>query len=249
MQKLPARYLTLKNKEVELKCLDQDGHMKEENYASLTGKRKNIKRGKKSRDQGWGRKYQRKAPGMSSDPGRRNVRANENLNRQRQQIVKTNGQVGGRGRRTVRKRAERRSENETLQNQMGNRVIPKNSRELHRNLDEDDWGVGKVEMINMEDAENSNSAEAVDSDDNAQAVEYEQGNWELGFNSAPNGWNRGMMEVSDEDVDVSGDDRGIEEVGEEDSEGDMDLSEASDQMGIDDGDGDGVDSAVSEYSD
>ncbi|KAJ0018948.1 hypothetical protein Pint_10515 [Pistacia integerrima] len=245
--KLPARYLTLKNKEVELKLLDRDGHMKEENYANLTGKRKNIKRGKKSRDQGWGRKYQRKAPGMSSDPGRRNARENENLNRQRQQIVKTNGQVGGRGRRTVRKRAERRSENETLQNQMGDRVIPKNSRELHRNLDEDDWGVGKVEMINMEDAENSNSAEAVDSDDNAQAVEYEQGNWELGFNGVPNGWNRGMMEVSDEDVDVSGDDRGIEEVGEEDSEGDMDLSEASDQMGIDDGDG--VDSAVSEYSD
>ena len=132
-----------------------------------------------------------------------------------------------------------------MQGQRADRVIPKNSGQLHRNLDEDDWGVEKVETINMEDADNSNSAEAVDSDDNAQAVEYEQGNWELGFNGASNGWNRGIMEVSDEDVDVSGDDRGIEEVGEEDSEGDIDLSEASDQMGIDDG----VDSAVSEYSD
>lgn len=245
MQKLPARYLTLKNKVVDLKDLDQDGNMKEGNYANLTRKRKTIKRGKKRFDQGWGRKYQRKAPGMSSNPGRRNARENENLSRQKQQVVKTNGQIGGRGRRTARKRAERRLENETLQSQMG----AKNSRELFRNLDEDDWGVRKVEMISMGDAENSNSAEAVDSDDNAQAEEYDQRNWELGFNGAPNGWNRDMMEASDEDADVSGDDRGIEEVGDEDSEGDMDLSEASDQMGINDADGNGMDSAVSEYSD
>ncbi|XP_044461599.1 homeobox-DDT domain protein RLT1-like isoform X2 [Mangifera indica] len=245
---LPARYLTLKNKGADLKYLDQDGHMKEENYDNLTGKRKNSKRGKRSHDQGWSRRYQRKGPGMSSGPGRRNARENENLNQQRQQEVKSNGKVGGKRRRTVRKRAERRSENETIWNQMGVRVIPNNSRESQRNF-EDDWGSGKV-MMNMEDAENGNSAEAVDSDDNAQAEEYEQGNWDLGFNGAPNGWNRDMMEVSDEDVDVSGDDCGIKEVvGDEDSEGDMDLSEASDQMVINDADGNGMDSAVSEYSD
>lgn len=231
---MPSRYLPLKNKEVDLKELDQDGHMKEDNYSNLAGKRKSYKRGKGSRDQGWSRKYQRRTPSITADAGRRNARENENLNQQpKQQGLRTNG----RGRRTVRKRAEKRK-NETFRSQIADMVIPKSSsRELHRNLDEEEeWGDEKVRMINMDDAENSNSAEAVDSGDNAQAAEEydEQGNWEVGFNSAPNGWNRDMMDVSDEDEDASGDEPGMDEVAEDDSEGNIEMSEASDQNGIDD---------------
>lgn len=245
MQKFPSRFLSLKNKEAEVNELDQDGHMKEENFAILPGKRKSYKRGKGSRDHGWSRKYQRKVPGISTGPRRQNARENGNLNnRQRHLGIRTDGQVRGRGRRTVRKRAERRSENPALLGRMADAVIPKSSPQVLGNLDEEEeeWSPENVRMMNIDDAENSNSAEAVDSDDNAQAVDYEQGNWEVGFNGTSNGWNRDMMEASDEDVDASGDDQGMEEVGEEDSEGDLDMSEASDQNAIDDG-GD------SEYSD
>jgi len=59
----------------------------------------------------------------------------------------------------------------------------------------------------------------VDSDDdNAQAVEYDQGNWEAGFNGLPpNRWSRGLVGMSDEDDN----DNGIEENEEEDSEADV----------------------------
>ncbi|KAL9452464.1 hypothetical protein AB3S75_008284 [Citrus x aurantiifolia] len=239
---IPSRYLPLKSKEVVLKELDQDRLVKEENYSNLSGKRKNYRRGKGNRDHGWSRKYHKKTPSITADVGRRTAREHEGLNlRLKQQGLRTNG----RGRRTVRKRADRTSKNETFQGQMGHMVIPDSSSGLHRNLDEEEWGVGKERMINMEDADNSNSAEAVDSDDNVQAVEYEQGNWEVGFNGAANGWNRDVMEVSDEEEDAFGDDAGIEEAVDEYSEGNIDMSEASDQNGIEDG----VDSAASEYSD
>ncbi|KAK3207089.1 hypothetical protein Dsin_021135 [Dipteronia sinensis] len=246
--KFPSRFLPLK-KEVELDELDGDGHMKEVNFASLTVKRKNNKRGRGSRDHGWSRKYHRKVPGIPTGARRQNGNLN---NRQGHLGVRTNGQARGRGRRTVRKRAERRPENQSLLGQMADAVIPNSSQQTFGNLDEDEWSPENVRMMNIDDAENSNSAEAVDSDDNAQAVDsddnaqavdYEQGNWEIGFNGASNGWNRDMMEASDdEDVDASGDEQGIEEVGDEDSEGDLDMSEASEQNGINDG-GD------SEYSD
>ncbi|KAL5839479.1 hypothetical protein ACOSQ4_012087 [Xanthoceras sorbifolium] len=240
--KFPSRFLPLKNKEIELNELDQDGHMKEENFVSLPGKRRNYKRGRGGRDHGWSRKYQRKVPGIPTGARRQNGNLN---NRQRHQGVRTNGQARGRGRRTVRKRAEIRPENQALLSQMADAVIAKSSLQTLGNLDEEEeWSPENVRMVNIDDAENSNSAEAVDSDDNAQAVDYEQGNWEIGFNGASsNGWNRDMMEASDEeDVDASGDEQGIEEVGDEDSEGDLDMSEASDQNGIDDGED-------SEYSD
>lgn len=264
MQKLPSRFLSHKNNEAELNVFDQSGHMREENFHIMPAKRKSNKRGKGSRDHGWSRKYHKKVPSISGGARKQNVKVNGNLNnQQKQQLeIRTNG---GRGRRTVRKRSDRRLENPAFLGQMADAIIPKSRPQVLQNLEEEEeeeWSNENARMMNMDDAENSNSAEAVDSDDNAQAVdyddnaqavEYEQGNWEVDYNDTPNVWNRGVMEVSEEeDGDGSADDQGIgdasaddqdmEEVGEEDSEGELDMSDASDQNGIDDG-GD------SEYSD
>lgn len=101
-------------------------------------------------------------------------------------------------------------------------------------------------MLHMEGADNINDAEEVESDDNAQAVEYDQGNWEIGFSNASNGWRGGLVEASDEDVDASEDDNGIEEAGEEDSEVDAEMSEGSDGTANRIGNDEGSDSAVSD---
>ncbi|MCF6814777.1 hypothetical protein L3H39_11205, partial [Corynebacterium sp. MC-16] len=104
-------------------------------------------------------------------------------------------------------------------------------REPVRNLDEE-WDGEKASPMTPVHigvaADNSNSAEEVESDDdNAQAVEYDQGNWEVGFNGVPpNRWSRGLVGMSDDDVEASEDDDdndnviGIENNGEEDSEAD-----------------------------
>ena len=74
---------------------------------------------------------------------------------------------------------------------------------------------------------------ALESEDDEQAVGYEQGNWEIGFDGTSSGWNRGLVEASDNDLDTSEDDNNVmEEVRDEDSEGDVDvdMSDASDEM-------------------
>lgn len=269
MLKVPSRYLPFKSREMELRELDQDGQTKEEFYASLVGNRKSLKRGRGTREQGSGRKYQRRTPGA------REIMNSSNY-RQRQVGAKSNGSQGRkRGRRTVRKKPERRGMNGRFISRTANTavdtIIPSsNNQEFLENEEEEDWGVENVNALennnNMEeDVEISNSAdEAVDSDDdnvqgmeyeqdddNGEAMEYQQGNWDHNHRDfdgdASNGWNREMiMEESDEDM-VSGDDRG----GDEEAAAGYDYSEAEVDVVASDGsdqpgNGDDIDS---EYSD
>ncbi|XWS12600.1 hypothetical protein CRYUN_Cryun37aG0104100 [Craigia yunnanensis] len=251
--KLPSRTsLFIKNKELELKELDQEEPMKEENFADLSNSRRNnYKRGRGGHEQGSGRKWQRRASGSKCDTGKQSARENNNLSLHlKQQGQRTNGQSSGRGRRTVRKRAERKAaNNNTMVARMADVVKPKASAVSVRDLDEE-WRPKKFRMMQMVNPPGSNSAEE-ESDDNAQGEGYEQGNWELDFNGASNGWNGEPMEASDEDDDAYEDDNGNELLGEEeDSDGDLEMSDASDEVANKTRNDDGSDSAVSEdYSD
>lgn len=230
MQKLPSgTSLFIKNKEPELKELDQEEPIKEENFGYLRNSRRNYnKRGK----QGSGRKWQRRASGSKRDTGKQSARENNSLSLHlKQQNQRTNGQGSGRGRRTVRKRAERRTAKNTVAH-MANAVKLKaaNSASI-RDLDEE-WRTEKFRVMQMVNPPDSNSAEE-ESDDNAQGEGYEQGIWELDYNGASNGWNGEPMEATDEDEDDDAyeeDDNGIEQLGEEDdSDVDLGISDASDE--------------------
>jgi hypothetical protein len=175
------------------------------------------------------------------DTGRRNIKVTENLSQKlKQQGQGTQGQGGGRGRRTVRKRrVEKRAVEDLLLGHAAASHSSKGGREPLRNLDEE-WDVEKfspMTPVHIGVAENSNSAEEVESDDNnaqavesdddAQAVEYDHGNWEIGYNGvSPNRWDRDLVGMSDEDVDNFEDEEDNEE---EDSEEDV-MSEGSDGM-------------------
>ncbi|XP_022715831.1 homeobox-DDT domain protein RLT1-like isoform X2 [Durio zibethinus] len=250
--KLPSRAsLFIKNKELELKELDPDEPMREENFADLSNtRRNNYKRGRRGREQGSGRKWQRRGSGFKYDTGKQIARETNNLSLHlKQQVQRTNGRSSGRGRRTVRKRAERRAADNTQAARMADVVKPKASAVSVRDLDED-WRAEKFRMMQMVKPPDSNSVEE-GSDDNAQGEGYEQGNWELDFNGASSGWNGEPMEASDEDDDAYEDDNGDEQLGEEeDSDGDLEMSDASDEVAKKTRNGDGSDSAVSEgYSD
>lgn len=227
----------------------------------MRSRRNSYRRGRGGHDQRYATKWQRRVPGFKSDTSRRNSRGIENLNQGlRQQGRRTNVQGSGRGRRTVRKRrAEKMVAKETLLGHTTDTVRPmsyprKKSLDSDsyggsfRKLDKREWKVEKVGM-DIEVADNSNSVEAAESDDNIEEG-YEQGNWEQGFNSASNGWNENAMEVSDDDGDASGDDNGIEVMGDEDSEGDIEMSDGSDVVANKMENDEGTDSAVSDdYSD
>ncbi|GAV60333.1 Homeobox domain-containing protein/DDT domain-containing protein [Cephalotus follicularis] len=227
--RLPSGYNPLKSKEIEVKELDLVEHTREVNYADLGGRRINFKRGRGGRDQGSSR-WQRRVPSSSFDSSRRNARDNENLDlRPRQQGRRTNGQGRGRGRRTVRRRPEKRAVGGTFLGNMGNIDRPRGNGQPPRNLIEE-WEGDKFRIMHMEAADNGDSAEEVESDDNAQEAGYEQRNWEVGFEGPSSRWNRDSMEMSDDDADASGDDNdnAMEELGDEDSEGDIYMSEESD---------------------
>ncbi|XP_050214645.1 homeobox-DDT domain protein RLT1 [Mercurialis annua] len=199
--KLSSRYSPLKNKEVEVKEVKQE-HFKEDHFTDIRAtKRNNHKRGGRvGRDQGYGMKSQRSLSGIKSDALRRNSREVDNFNfKPRQQSRKANPQVSSRGRRTVRKRrAEVRADDETLISRVRDTVGPRSYSGSFRNLTEDDWGDEKI-SVDMDDAEPSNSIEAMESDENAEAEGFEQGSWEQSFNRPINGWNRNLMEMSDDD--------------------------------------------------
>lgn len=211
--------------------------MREENR-SLKSLRNSYKRGRGSREQGHSKKLQKRANGSKPAAARRNSRVNDNINQGLRQPGRTLKQAGGRGRRTVRKR---RSGNKVVEETIQVHIAdipssPESGGESPRNFVEE-WDDEKVDAEHMKDDENIIGEAVMESDDNAQEEEYEQGNWEVGYNGVANEWNGGLMEASDEDEDADADadafedeDNGIEEVGEEDSEGDVDLSEGSDQM-------------------
>ncbi|XP_048323256.2 homeobox-DDT domain protein RLT1 isoform X1 [Ziziphus jujuba] len=256
--KLPTRFAPSRNdKEIELAELSHREHMKEENFAHLKSARNNYRRGKGGRDQRRGKKLQRRVNNSKSSAARKNARTNENTTQGLRQLGRRPlGQGGARGRRTIRKRrVENRAVEETLLGHIADtRSSPESGGESPRNLDEE-WDDEKINNINVK-GDDVNSVEAVESDDNnAQAEEYEQGNWELGYDGVSGGWNGDLMEVSDEDVDASeddddDDDNGIEEVGDGDSEEDVDVSEESDGIPNRIENDEGSESAVSEdYSD
>ncbi|KAL2627394.1 hypothetical protein AAZV13_07G170700 [Glycine max] len=230
---LPSRYNPSKSsKAAEAADLDHDEFMKVKS-ASVKIVQSNNKRGRGSRDKGRGKKLSK----TKQNTGHRGAKVAGNASQRiKQQEVGSQGQAGGRGRRTVRKRRVGKKAVEDLL--LGHRGATHSSsigRESLRSMDEDwdDEKASPVTPIHMGAANNSNSIEeaesddnvqamesddnvqamesddneqAAESDDNGQAVEYDQGNWEIGFNGAPSRWSRDLVGMSDDDVEASEDD-------------------------------------------
>ncbi|CAJ1961770.1 unnamed protein product [Sphenostylis stenocarpa] len=236
--KLPSRYSQLKsNREVEQAEYDHDEFAKDKSVPKKIVRSGN-KRSRGTNEQGRGKKLAKRVCNSKRDGGRKNAKVTVNLSHKlKQQARGTQGQGAGRGRRTARKRrVGKRAVEDLLLGHSTASHISKINREPLRNVDEE-WDEGKESPMTPVHigvaADNSNSAEEVESDDDrAQAVEYDQGNWEVGFNGVPpNRWSRDLVGMSDEDVDVFEDDNdnGIEENEDEDSEADV-MSEGSDGM-------------------
>jgi hypothetical protein len=252
---------------VEPTALDHDGFTKAKSSAKIV---RSNKRGRGASDHGRGKNLSKRMYNSKRDAGRRNIKITENLSQKlKLQGRGTQGQGGGRGRRTVRQRRVGKRAIEDLL--LGHEAASHSSmsgREPFRSLHEE-WDDGEkaspMTPVHIGVDENSNSAEEVESDDNAQpmefddnvqavesddnaqamesdddaqAVEYDHGNWEIGYNGvSPNGWNRDLVGMSDEEVDAYEDGNhnnnsnviGFEENEEEDSEEDV-MSEGSDGM-------------------
>ncbi|XP_038690114.1 homeobox-DDT domain protein RLT1-like isoform X2 [Tripterygium wilfordii] len=227
--KLPSMYSPQKTKEVEPK-VEQDKYTKEENLADSRSSRSIYRRGRGGRGLGCGTRWQRRGPGLESGSGRQNARESENLNQKlRHQGRRTNGKGYGRGRRTIRRRAERVTA-EVLDDDVADETINiETNGQPRRNVVEEEWD-GEIIGTHMGGVGNINCAEAADSDDNAEAVGYDQVNWEQGFDDVSNKWNENLMDESDEDImNVSGDDNGFEDEGDEELVGNIDVGESSDE--------------------
>ncbi|XP_024637844.1 homeobox-DDT domain protein RLT1 isoform X7 [Medicago truncatula] len=245
--KLPSRYASVKStKVVEPVDLDHDEFMKVKS-APLKIVQSSKKRRRLNQDKGRDKKLSKRTSHSKRDNGHHNFEVTENLSQRiKQQGQGSQGQTGGRGPRTIRKRREEKRAVEDLS--LGHKAANNSSnigREQSRILDEDwdDEKASPMRPIQMEAADMSSSSEeieyddnaqAVESDDNVEAVEYGQGNWEIGFNGTPNRWNRDLVGMSEEeDVEASEDDNdnGIEgnEEEEEGSEADV-MSQGSDRM-------------------
>ncbi|CAL8146684.1 unnamed protein product [Prunus armeniaca] len=250
--KLPMRLAPLK--ESEQTEVGHNEYIREENNTHLKSARNSFRRGRGGREQGRGKKWQRKVNNSKSGASRQ--KGGGNLSQGFRPVGKrTQGQGSARGRRTVRKRRTKdRAVGGTPLGRMTDvHSSPESGGESPRNLGEE-WDDEKIDMIHMkgdEQGEGYEQAEALESEDDDQAVGYEQGNWETGFDGTSSGWHEGLLEASDEDIDASEDDNnGIEEVRDEDSEGDVDMSDASDEIQNKITNDDGSDSAVSDdYSD
>ncbi|XP_009352854.2 homeobox-DDT domain protein RLT1 [Pyrus x bretschneideri] len=257
----PMRLLTSRS-ETELTEAGLNEYRREDNSTHLKSGRNSFRRGRGGREQGRGKRWQKKVNNPKSVVSRRNIRGNENLSQGLRTVGKrTQGQGSGRGRRTVRKRRmKNRAVEETPLGRMSDiRSSPESGGESPRNLAEE-WDDEKIDMKGDEQGEGYEQGEleegyeqgelgegyeqgelgegyeqggALESEDDEQAVGYEQGNWEIGFDGTSSGWNRGLVEASDNDLDTSEDDNNVmEEVRDEDSEGDVDvdMSDASDEM-------------------
>nr|KYP51861.1 hypothetical protein KK1_026216 [Cajanus cajan] len=255
--KLPSRYAhTKSNREVEPAEFDHIEFTKDKSVHKKIVRSGN-KRGRGTNEQGRGKKLAKRVYNSKRDGGRKNAKVTDNLSHKlKHQARGTQGQGAGRGRRTVRKRrVGKRAVEDLLLGHTTASHSSKIDREPLRNLDEE-WDGEKASPmtpVHIGVVDNSNSAEEVESDDdNAQAVEYDQGNWEVGFNGVPpNRWSRDLVGMSDEDVDAFEDDNdnenGIEENELEDSEADV-MSEGSDGIANRVVNVGGSDSALSEDS-
>ncbi|XP_057751041.1 homeobox-DDT domain protein RLT1-like isoform X2 [Arachis stenosperma] len=173
---LPSRSNPFKSSRVvEPADLDHDEFMKVRS-APMKIVQSGNKRGRGNSDKGRGKKIAKRMHDSKQDTGRRSVKVTENLSqRLKQQGRGAQGQSGGRGRRTVRKRrVEKRAVEDLL---LGHKAGTHSSnivREPLRNLDEewdDDEKASPMTSIHMGAVDNSNSAEEADSDDNAQVAE------------------------------------------------------------------------------
>ncbi|XP_047163549.1 homeobox-DDT domain protein RLT1 [Vigna umbellata] len=238
--RFPSRYTHLKsNREVEPAEFDHDEFAKDKSVPKKIVRSGN-KRRRGSNEQRRGKKLAKRVYNSKRDGGRKNAKVTVNLSHKlKQQARGTQGQGAGRGRRTVRKRrVGKRAVEDLLLGHTTASHSSKIDREPLKNLDEE-WDGEKASPMTPVHigvaADHSNSAEEVESDyDHAQAVEYDQGNWEVGFNGVPsNRWSGDLVGMSDEDVDASEDDNdnGIEENEDEDSEADVMSEEGSDGMG------------------
>nr|KYP51863.1 hypothetical protein KK1_026219 [Cajanus cajan] len=254
--KLPSRYAhTKSNREVEPAEFDHIEFTKDKSVHKKIVRSGN-KRGRGASEQGRGKKLAKRVYNSKRDGGRKNAKVTENLSHKlKHQARRTQGQGAGRGRSVRKPRVGKRAVEDLL---LGHTTASHSSRidrEPLRNFDEE-WDGEKASPmtpVHIGVVDNSNSAEEVESDDdNAQAVEYDQGNWEVGFNGVPsNRWSRDLVGMSDEDVDAFEDDNdnenGIEENELEDSEADV-MSEGSDGIANRVVNVGGSDSALSEDS-
>ncbi|XP_039068408.1 homeobox-DDT domain protein RLT1-like isoform X2 [Hibiscus syriacus] len=259
--KLPSRTpFVIKNKQLEE--LNHEVSVKGEKFPDVANSRSNnYKRGRGSREQGSGRQWQRRGSGSKYDSGKRSARQKNNLTLHlKQQGQRTNGQSSGHGRRTVRKRSGRRDADNMTAACMANVVKSNTSAVSVRDMDEE-WRFS-LRTMPMANPPDSNSAE--ESDDNVQDEGYEQGNWELDYNNgasngwnrepevANNGWDRELAVASDKYVVDYDGGNGFEQLIEEDdedSDGDLGMSDASDERVADRTRNDeGSDSAVSDDS-
>ncbi|XP_057431114.1 homeobox-DDT domain protein RLT1-like isoform X3 [Lotus japonicus] len=233
--KLPSRYTPFKsNREIEPAEFDSVELPRDKSAPNKIA-RGGYKRGRGTSDQGRGKKLAKRMYNSKRGTGRRNAVVTDNLSQKLKHLGRTQGQSGGRGRRTVRKRrVEKRAVEDLLVGHTAASHSFKSGGEPLRSLDEE-WNGEKASPmtpVHIGVPEISNSAEEVESDENAQAVEYDQGNWEISYNGVPsNRWIReDLVGMSDEDVDAFEDDNVIEENEEEDLEGDVMSDDGSDGM-------------------
>ncbi|KAI6703711.1 hypothetical protein NL676_012847 [Syzygium grande] len=236
--KVPAKPSLRKLNETKLSEGDQEELQMKDLSADVIKGRNSRKRGLGSRDRSNSRMHQRR-PGAKPFTGEQNSLNVESLNRGFNQ----QGQGYGRGRRTLRRR---RTESMAVQGRLlGNMMDTGRPKIIEDSTAVEEWGAEQKSPVRLVTADNSNSMEEAESDDNeVAAYAFDRGNWEVGLGGTSNGW--GKMEVSDEDVDSYDHNKDVEDVADEDSEGDADLGDA-DNMALDTiPNGESLDSAVSE---
>nr|GMD93116.1 homeobox-DDT domain protein RLT1 [Ipomoea batatas] len=214
----PMGYASINDiQKVESTALDRGVHRKEENWnylgttpGSSRGKQMARGRGGGGRPRGRLQKGSARSASESTPPV---ARRGEMLTQALMQQGETQVQKHMRGRRTVRRRRERNLviediHHEYLGDEDNNLRSVAESPESHRGQDDELMDVN-MERTPAENDNNSNSGEAMESDDSAQENPYEFGKWDPQFNTS----NRSneLMEMSDEDADNTSNDEEEEE--------------------------------------
>ena len=174
--------------ETELTEAGLNEYTREDNSTHLKSGRNSFRRGRGGREQGRGKRWQKKVNNPKSVVSRQNIRGNENLNQGLRTVGKrTQGQGSGRGRRTVRKRRmkNRAVEGTPLGRMRDIRSSPESGGELPRNLAEE-WDDEKIDMKGDEQGEGYEQGELGEG--------YEQGELERDMNKES--WERDMNKES-----------------------------------------------------
>ncbi|KAF8413823.1 hypothetical protein HHK36_001817 [Tetracentron sinense] len=182
--KLPSRYAVVKNfQEVEPAGVpDLPEYLQEENWVDRGSGRNRSGRGRGGRGRGRGRsrggRWQRGISGSRSESVKENAGNSKKMGHKEARKGRTRGRGRKRGRRAIgiRQRSEKMVvEKTTLLGHFGNTTIPKQTSigGSPRSSYEEQWDNGEETRMQVEGAEDSNSAEASDSEDNGQATEDE----------------------------------------------------------------------------